>query len=322
MIIKERTKPTVMLQLEALLRRLPAQHRKRSQIEADLARYTAGYNGEKSIDYHLSFLPEKEFFILHDLRLPSASHFFQMDTLILHANFILILEVKNISGTLVFDQNFHQLIRRIGEKEEAFPDPFLQAARHKKQLQQWLATKYFNDIPLEFLVVISSPSTLIKMVTFNQSFYKKIVHSAVICDRINELLLIQRSPLLEQTSIRRLSRLLQKNHTIKLKPVLEQYQLKLSDCSTGVYCPSCLALPMNRIHGKWVCRECTRQSEKAYLSSLEDYFLLTNSPAISNKEFRSFLNIHSKTMAFNLLSASGLKHVNARKSRVYLRNNL
>ncbi|MCD7034503.1 NERD domain-containing protein [Metabacillus sp. GX 13764] len=319
MIIKERTKPVVLLQLEALLRRLPGNHRKRPLIEADLARYAAGYSGEKSIDYHLSFLPEKEFTILHDLRLSSGSHSFQMDTLILHPNFILILEVKNITGTLIFDQNFHQLIRKIGDKEEAFPDPLLQASRHKKQLQQWLAANRFEEIPIEYLIVVSSPATIIKMIPFNQSLYKRIIHSNTIYDRVNELIEKHKILLLKPPGLKKLSRLLDKNHTVLTKPIMDQYGILLTDLIPGTACPKCLAFPMDRVQGHWFCKKCSIKSKNAHLSALEEYFLLTNAPSISNKEFRFFLNISSTSITTRFLLDSGLSHNSSRKNRVYLR---
>ncbi|MGV3464645.1 MAG: nuclease-related domain-containing protein [Heyndrickxia sp.] len=38
------------------------------------------YNGEQSVDYFLSLLNEKKYFIFHDLRLQVNNHFFQIDT--------------------------------------------------------------------------------------------------------------------------------------------------------------------------------------------------------------------------------------------------
>ncbi|MFE8701377.1 hypothetical protein ACFYKX_12300 [Cytobacillus sp. FJAT-54145] len=67
MIVKERKVPIKVEVNKALLRRLASTHPKRKKIETDLGKNLAGYNGEQSLDYHLSFLPNDEFFILHDL---------------------------------------------------------------------------------------------------------------------------------------------------------------------------------------------------------------------------------------------------------------
>ncbi|WP_166672524.1 MULTISPECIES: nuclease-related domain-containing protein [Cytobacillus] len=50
------------------------------------------------MDYLLKDLPE--FIILKDIRLSNGnSDFYQIDVLLLCSNFLLILEIKNISGT-------------------------------------------------------------------------------------------------------------------------------------------------------------------------------------------------------------------------------
>ncbi|WP_052343803.1 hypothetical protein [Bacillus massiliigorillae] len=60
MILKERTYPLLATKYEALLRRLPDKHPKKKIIENELGKIIAGYRGEKSLDYYLSFLPSDE----------------------------------------------------------------------------------------------------------------------------------------------------------------------------------------------------------------------------------------------------------------------
>ncbi|MDM5340322.1 nuclease-related domain-containing protein [Fictibacillus enclensis] len=163
--MKNRKLPVHIRKLEALLRRLPTEHVKRREIEEQLARRMAGYRGEQSLDYYLGFLTN--YFILHDLRLPDRDHHFQLDTLLISPYFILILEVKNISGTLIFDDHFKQLIRVTPEKEEGFPDPILQVERHRDQLSGWLSGQKLEKVPIETLVVISYPNTVIKNTLLN-----------------------------------------------------------------------------------------------------------------------------------------------------------
>lgn len=98
--------------------------------------------------------------ILHDLRLWDGKHFFQIDVLIPHAKYPLILEVKNIVGELYFDTDLHQVIRIKGEENEAFPDPILQVNRLKRQLKGWLAVNQFPDIPIYPLLKLQSLKTL------------------------------------------------------------------------------------------------------------------------------------------------------------------
>lgn len=106
MIVKERKMPVHLLQLEALLRRLPAHHPKRNVVAENLAKFMAGYKGEQAIEYPLSFLSEIKYSILHDIRLFDQKHYFQIDALIVSSCFLLFLEIKNIFGTLIFDTKF------------------------------------------------------------------------------------------------------------------------------------------------------------------------------------------------------------------------
>ncbi|MBD1383625.1 NERD domain-containing protein [Bacillus sp. IB182487] len=172
--------------LEALKRRLPLNHEKRRDIEEEYAKTMAGYRGEQTVDYHLKILHNDKNFILHDIRLLNGSAFFQIDTLICNPAFFLIIEVKNISGTLIFDQVFHQLIRNSNGKEEAFPDPISQVKRHHHQLTTWLKDNKVPEIPVEWIVVISHPSTLIKSSPINSNIGKKIIHSAALSNIIEE----------------------------------------------------------------------------------------------------------------------------------------
>jgi hypothetical protein len=124
LIKKERTISTRIKLEEALLRELPPDHKKRPEIQYSLRKNLAGYRGEKELDYHFSFLPDESFLIFNDLRLPRSlnpQRFFQMDTLLLSPQFIVLIESKNIYGHLFFDSHTKQVIRTFDGKKEGFP---------------------------------------------------------------------------------------------------------------------------------------------------------------------------------------------------------
>jgi Nuclease-related domain len=87
MIVKAKQFPLFLLKLQALSPRVRPHHIKQTFIKEDLARYLAGYKGEKAIEYYLSFLTDDEYYILHDLRLFDGEHYFQMDALILRRGY-------------------------------------------------------------------------------------------------------------------------------------------------------------------------------------------------------------------------------------------
>ena len=135
LIIKPRDNPTHLLQIEALNRRTPPHHRNKESISIQARNLRTGYNGEKSLDFTLGFLPSDTFKILHYLRIEDTNGHFQIDTLILSPYFVLIIEVKNIYGTITFD-NMGQAIRtRNDGTEEGFNNPVEQVILQEYQLE-------------------------------------------------------------------------------------------------------------------------------------------------------------------------------------------
>jgi hypothetical protein len=113
-------------------------------------------------------------------------HYFQIDTLIVSSCFLLFLEIKNIIGTLIFDAKFNQLIRIAdGTSEEGFPDPLLQLKRQEMQLRKWRSLHGLHNIPIQFLIVISSPRTIIK--ASDKILLNKVIHSANLPNRIKQI---------------------------------------------------------------------------------------------------------------------------------------
>ena len=127
MILKDREYPLKAQILEAVLRRLPTGHPQKEQIENELGITLAGYHGEQSINYYLNFLPPENYLIMHDLRLksPRSDTYFQIDTLILHPAFLLIIEVKNFAGNSYMIPISDKLSEHTKMKKKLFLTPSL-----------------------------------------------------------------------------------------------------------------------------------------------------------------------------------------------------
>lgn len=319
MIKKERRYPLSALSSEALLRRLPQNHEKRKLIERDLAKILAGYRGEQSLDYYLSFLDHEKHWIFHDLRLPfhQNGHFFQLDTLILTANFIIILEVKNIFGSITFDPDFHQLIRTFNDVEEAFPDPVTQVNHHKYQFSKWLNKHHFtNLLPIHTQVVISNPQTIIKSTSSKREFTQQIIRSSNLISKIHEIQKRHPNPILTTSDCKRFTRLLLKEHINSQINILEKYHVPQSDLIKGIHCPNCSHIPVQKRGQKWYCPNCACTSNEALKQSLLDYFLLIR-PTITNTQFREFMLIASTSITAKLLKSLNLPTSGSTRNMVY-----
>ncbi|MBS4174594.1 nuclease-related domain-containing protein [Bacillus sp. FJAT-49736] len=316
MIVKAKKVEAEILALQALLRRLPEKQSKRLQIEKDLAKKLAGFKGEQSMEYYVSFLPEDIYLIFHHIRLQGNLHHFQMDIFILSPTFSLILEVKHISGKVTFDRDANQLIREYNNDVEVFPDPVLQANHQKLQLIMWLKDKRFPPFPIETLVVMTNPSSLIQFTPNSSSYKQTVLRSTNFISKMNILSQKYKEEKLTKREIRKLSKLLLRNHIPKHPEVLQKYNITQSEVLSGVHCPECFYLPMHRIKGKWICSKCNFSNKNAQKDTLEDYSLLFKS-VITNKEARGFLKIDSDSIVQKLLKEMNLPHSGTTKGRVY-----
>ncbi|WP_186576568.1 nuclease-related domain-containing protein [Aquibacillus kalidii] len=318
MLIKQRKLPLIIKVDEALLRRLPINHRKRSLIEEDLAIRNACYKGEQNLDYYLDRLPQQNLYILNDLRIKNDKYFFQIDTLLLTPNFGLIIEAKNFSGTLFFDTISKQFIRTYGNKEEGFSDPIIQVQEQQEQLVDWLFAHQIMDFPIEYIIGISNPETIIKAHPGSQSIFQFILHYPHIKNRFLELQAKYSKYDINPQQLRKLCDQLVRAHSPYIPNIQSLYNINQSDISQGVQCPECKHLPMLRVSHTWRCPHCKHQSKSAHLQAMEDYLLLFN-PQLTNQACREFLCLKSRNIAYKLLKASGLPFSGSNKGRVYYR---
>jgi hypothetical protein len=300
MIVKEVTESIKMKKLEVILRRLSPLHQSYKEVEDVLARSKAGFRGEKSLDYHLELLPKENCYIFHDLRLPHGSHFFQIDVLILSPTFLLMIEVKNMAGTLVFDQEFNQLIRINKEIEETFPSPISQVYRQKFLFSEWLMHHRIPSFPIESLIVISNPHTRIRAIPEKNDLSKVVIHSNHLLAKFHAYNKIHEEEKLSRKELRKLTKLLLKQHTTSGSDVLQRYNIAENEILTGVICPTCSTLPMIRRKKQWFCSVCEFYSKDAHVEALKDYALLFG-PTITNKQFCNFLHLSSRHSALHML---------------------
>ncbi|WP_085521742.1 nuclease-related domain-containing protein [Tuberibacillus sp. Marseille-P3662] len=315
MIKKKRTVPLRILQAGALLRRLPKHHKKWTIIYDSYNRRKSGYEGEKSMDYQLKFLTRNNYNIYQGLRLPGEDNDFQLDTFVVTSQFAVIIEVKNISGTLKFDKASGQLIRITETKEEGFQDPIPQVKRQRFELQRWMHHHKLPSIPIEYLVGISNPSTLIKTSENNHELFQVLSHVDKIPEKITKMQEKYKQEVMDSRTLGVFNRfLLEENHPTS-EDILAIYDVTPQELIKGVMCPRCLA-PMNRSSGYWICRSCHERSQDAHKQAIEDYFLLVR-PTITNRQCCNFLQLNNRKMAWRLLSEMNLNRTGTGKGVVY-----
>ena len=316
LIIKAREIPIEIVKNEALLRRIRPTHPKRTEIEADLAKRWAGYRGELITDYYLQELPEKDYYIFHDLRYPSGKNYFQIDTLILTSFFSLLIETKNISGTLTFNRDFRQIIQTKDEMEKGYQDPIAQGSRHQRLFKNLLQEWGFSNLPIISLAVISKPSTILKAETNRTEVSRKVCFAFEVPQKVDLLRNHYLEVIIGPKVIKKLCKNLLKSHTPKEFAPLTYYQISPSDIIPGVQCPICSAFEMVRKQGIWICPKCNCHSRVAHIPAIQDYLLLLDSK-ITNQKCCDFLHLTSSDIAKYLLTTMNLAYSGTNKGRVY-----
>lgn len=316
MLVKNRTKSIRIKKLEVFQRRLIQNHPKLLTIADELGGRLAGHHGEQSNDYFLKPFLSKGYTVLHDLRLAAHDSFFQIDTLLISSRYILILEIKYITGTLHFD-HLNQVIRvRDDGIEEAFQNPIFQVKRQRAHLTDWLSRNRVPNLPIHSLVVMSNPRTIIKSLPTHKDVPQYITHSPYLQERIQVFDRMHSDEKLTKKEITMLSKMLVRQHTPDNPDLLKRYQIEEKDIIKGVYCTKCFYMPVERKYGAWFCPKCSVKSVSLHLPTLEDYVLLYGT-SISNKEACDFLQISSRHVATRIFSSMNLPYTGSGKGRRY-----
>ncbi|SFB28741.1 Nuclease-related domain-containing protein [Lentibacillus halodurans] len=316
LVVKPRDVPIEVLKAEALSRRLAGHHYMKKEVNQKAKNLRAGLNGEESLDFILSFIQDDSCRILHNLRIRDYSEYFQIDNLILSPKFILINEVKNIAGTVMYD-TFGQAIRisKNGE-EENLGNHIEQVNLQHLRLLNWMRQYNFPAIPIEKLVIYSSSSTIIKNPGNNKTVDKTVIHKEELLTKISELSKKHKSAVFSEEHLNQLSAHLIDAHTPKKIDIMENFSVDRKELLCGVFCPGCGALPMARIKGGWICPKCQLKSKNAHIPALQHYNLLFGNK-INNREAREFLKVDSSHVIKRIFRKEAFESTGNTTKRVY-----
>jgi len=317
--MKGLTPPQRLFLTEILKLRLIIGHRKYQEIEKDLAKRWAGYWGEIALANYVKELPQDKYLIFHDLQLQYNSIHFQIDTLLLSQKCIIIIEAKNIAGTLTFDNTFKQLIRTHEDgTEESFEDPRVQCQRLQSLLRNWLIKNHCNLLPVDTLIFFKSTSTILKTNSGDKTDFSKICKGRDLFNKIDGMEQRYNHERIDHESMTKIGNLLLNQHSPKPINILKEYNLTEKDIRNGVCCPNeqCNYIPMNYKRGKWNCPACQTSSKDAILKTLSHYFYLYK-PTITNLELRNFLLLPNPDTTQKLLHRLNLPTTGKTKDRLY-----
>lgn len=299
--------------LELLLSRLSPQHPKRQLLEQQLSWIIAGKRGEERIRRKFNeFYTEEDFRILWDVTLKINTWSVQMDGLLLTKKGVIIIESKNISGQLHFDENTNEFTRvnSTGERT-VMEDPKIQLEKHIRFLTHFFKMKKIS-LPISGLIVftakdcefISKPHGVFACKTYQMIEYLlKILATFPLEAKDCKLAQIQKLILTNQSPY-------------KQPPLCSYYFIDPKELQPGVYCTSCKSLDMRRLNKNWICKNCGFQNPLAHLLAIQEYFSFVE-PTITNKKFRQFCGFESRFVATRMLVHLDLNRIGKSKARSY-----
>ncbi|MEH7011122.1 nuclease-related domain-containing protein [Neobacillus niacini] len=247
--------------------------------------------------------------IFHDLSLSSDSNF-QIDHLIKTPYYGVVLETKNLAGSLEFRDNPPQLIQRREDGQiKYYESPVVQLERNIELLTAWLSERNIH-LPLYGAIVLAYPKQHVEIPPANAT----LLFPNMIPPFIKSL--PQQGTRLDYSSFNRLSSGLLKSHQIYIpKPVCESYQIPLIHIKPGVRCETCGKLGMIKVPRTWHCPFCKVNNHLAHQGTLVEWFLVVKK-SITNTECRDFLHVDIHT-ATRILQNMQLQSKGTFRNRTY-----
>ncbi|WP_342508524.1 nuclease-related domain-containing protein [Sporosarcina sp. FSL K6-2383] len=288
-----RRPPDDLISLERLLARLPQNHGKYQTISQKLYQAKAGYAGELIIDRILNEITfPKGTIIIKDLTLEINPNFLvQLDTLILTPTSIILLEIKNYSGTVLFDEASGKTTKiSPGDEIEKYDCIIHQLDRATEAIRGYLRKRHIN-LPINPILVMANQRTEIPVFpeTVPLKFTKQL-------PRYIRTLIGNTDAITTQQVTAVSNQLRAAQVKWKRIPACEKHTISATELKQGVLCLDCSAI-MSRMRGRtWICNSCGKSSEGALEQSIADWYLLI-SPTLTNKQLRHFLKLNSNSAA-------------------------
>ena len=302
----DRRPPSKLIVGEALARRGILADEQKNLLDELLWRAERGYEGELRADAHWGDLHMTEpHALLHGFEAASSlgySH--QIDTILVTARFVLVVELKNIAGVLSYDERVHQFLRERNGEQENLTNPFAQAERHQafvKRLLEGVGVK----LPVLSAVIITSSSSILENMPERFHIFK-LAGLRFKLQEWNNTYPVQVS----ESVVSLVKSEILAHH----QPRKWQHPFGKVLIRRGAICLCGKVMQYRR--GKFVCC-CGHVGRDAFSQGLHDYRLLVDE-WITNKGLRDFFFIASKDAANKYLARAEFHYEGDTRSRRYL----
>lgn len=313
MLLKKRSESLSLLGLQSLLSRLPSNHEQFAKIEEDLRKRKAGFGGELNFDKHINeFRPTHPFGLLHDVCLQYNGIYFQMDSVLIQPDKIIIFEIKNLGGKLTVKASPTQFIQEIKGERKFIQSPITELERKMIFMDRWLKERGL-DVPIKGMIGLAYTNELF----IEEEINTEVLFTHEIPIRLYNMAATEE--ILSRNNISKIARDMVESHQeYNPFPLTKTLNVAKEDIIRGVICPACKLNGMRWSRKKWHCHGCSYQAADCHLSLLDDWFYLMDS-SITNRQFRAFSGIQNPDVAKRILKKAGLIMKGRRRTAFYIR---
>ncbi|WP_432354134.1 nuclease-related domain-containing protein [Sporosarcina sp. A2] len=289
--------------LQALEKRMPRSHEKYSYIQNETYRSRAGYAGELEYDRYMKEVrTDYPHAILHDLYLQYEGVYFQIDSLFITPDAVIISEVKNLADKIIITANPTQFVKQsIDGKRKVFHSPIIEVERKIHFLEKWLRHRgmqlevrgiivfsHINEMSIE-----AQPSLPIMTTYEAPAYFRSLIPS---------------ERRLDKKAIMKLARNLTAAHRDYIPiALLTRYRMEKYEIRGGVFCVNCESpAVMEWRNLRWECQACGTRDLHSHETAIEEWFMLMPEP-LTNRAFCEFTGLTSRHTAKRMLVRSNIQ---------------
>ncbi|MCZ8539180.1 nuclease-related domain-containing protein [Psychrobacillus psychrodurans] len=296
----------------ALLNRLRDGSGMADFIREEIRKQKAGVRGEDRLVARLKELRlQGEFRVFSDVCLVLDDWKVQIDCLVVTDRCCIVLESKNISGHLYFNEELDEFYKEENGVESPISNPYFQLMRHIRFMKEFLR-KTHTLMKVTGAVIMTAKSHRIMQKPTHYPIYK--LESMI--ERVTQIYNSSGGTSFSGKDIELVEKLLlEKRSDYEHPPLCEHYRIPPSEILLGVECPSCSELGMRRTGKTWTCVYCNKRDRNAHKKTVDDFFLLINNK-ITNRDFRKFCMVESIYAASRMLGNMDL-HMHKAGGKTY-----
>src|SRR5699024_1082174 len=173
--------------------------------------------------------------------------------------------------------------------------------KQKQILSAWLSEQGLPVPPIETFIVISNPSTILTNPQQDEHFSKKFFHADLLHEKLDDLFANAPTRSGPSRTNQQIFNYI-KNHQIhRFDSILTHANFSRDQLMVGIPCMTCWESTMMRYARSWYCQHCGTIDKQAHVQIIYDYFLLNGMKPVTNREIRSFLQIPSRKIVYNML---------------------